>query len=149
MYPDGSRIVKVLGGPQGQTVYQTREVRDRLELLAPCLKGVPGSPEGTCTVADRALVNAAKLQVAKELSRNLDSEPWAGDFNICSPEKDIDPDRPGVQCDDDDAGRTKNDTWGIYLKGDIDLPLEMRLTSVSASIVTSPARMPSSTSWLL
>ena len=104
--------------------------RTRLEQLAPCLKGVPGSPEGTCGVADRKDVNAAKLQVAKELARDLDSEPWAGDFNMCSPDKDINPDRPGIQCDDD-TGKTKNDTWGVYLKGDIDLPWEMRLTSIS------------------
>jgi iron complex outermembrane receptor protein len=49
---------------------------------------------------------------------------------MCSPDKDINPDRPGIQCDDD-TGKTKNDTWGAYLKGDIDLPWEMRFTSVS------------------
>jgi len=138
-YPNGSRIDDVLGGKQGLSGYQTREVRDRLELLAPCLKGVPadpdvpgdpGRPQGTCGVADRADVNAAKLQVASELARELDSEPWAGDFNMCSPDQDINPDRPGIQCDDD-TGKTKNDTWGAYLKGDIDLPWEMRLTTVS------------------
>jgi outer membrane receptor protein involved in Fe transport len=129
-YPNGSRIDDVLGGKQGLSGYQTQEVRDRLLQLAPCLKGVPGRPQGTCGVADRADVNAAKLQVAKELARELDSEPWAGDFNMCSPDKDINPDRPGIQCDDD-TGKTKNDTWGAYLKGDIDLPWEMRLTSIS------------------
>jgi hypothetical protein len=135
-YPEGSRILNVLGGTQGQSGYQAREVRTRLEQLAPCLKPVPGRPQGTCDLAgpeqaaNRASANAAKLQVARELARDLDSEPWAGDFNMCSPDKDIDPNRPGVQCDDD-TGKTQNDTWGVYLKGDIDLPWEMRLTSVS------------------
>jgi outer membrane receptor protein involved in Fe transport len=132
LYPDGSRIANVLGGTQGGLAgtYQAGEVQARLEQLAPCLKGVPGSPQGTCGIEDRADVNAAKLQVAEELAQNLDSKPWEGDFNICSPDRDIDPDRPGVQCAKD-AGKTMNDTWGVFLKGDIDLPWEMRLTSTT------------------
>jgi len=131
LYPNGSRIADVLGGTQGAGGYQAPEVRARLEQLAPCLKSTPGRPLGTCGNADRADVNAAKLQVANELARDLDSEPWAGDFNMCSADKDIDPDRPGIQCDND-TGKTQNDTWGVYLKGDIDLPWEMRFTSISA-----------------
>ncbi len=125
LYPDGSRIANVLGGTQGgiSGTYQTREVQARLEQLAPCMKGVPGGPQGACGIADRADVNAAKLQVANELAQHLDSKPWEGDFNICSPDRDVNPDRPGVQCGKD-AGTTTNDTWGVYLKGDVDLPWE-------------------------
>jgi iron complex outermembrane receptor protein len=104
--------------------------------LAPCLESKPGFPDGTCNQSgdeqedNRAKLNAAKLTVAKELAQDLDSEPWEGDFNICSEDKDADPLRPGVQCDKD-AGRTKNDTWGGYLKGDIVLPWGMQLTSIT------------------
>jgi len=99
----------------------------RADDMAPCNIGIPFFPYGTCfRPENRASDNAAKIQLMNELARNLDSEPWAGDFNICSPDKDIDPNRPGIQCDDD-AGRTKNDTWGVFLKGDVDLPCEMRL----------------------
>jgi outer membrane receptor protein involved in Fe transport len=147
LYPEGSRIANVFGGPQGGVAgnYQTREVQERLKQLAPCMNGVPASngdpgspyPVGTCNTgtaeeksANRALVNAAKLQVAKELAQDLDSEPWEGDFNICSPDRDVNPGRPGVQCPKG-AGTTTNDTWGVYLKGDFDLPREMRLTSTT------------------
>jgi outer membrane receptor protein involved in Fe transport len=108
-----SKIQGLLGGVQGLkgAGYQTREVTRRLEALAPCLKGVPGKPNGTCGASDRALVNAAKTKVAAELARELDSEPWVGDF--------------------DKTGPTTNDTWGGYLKGDIALPLGMELTSVT------------------
>jgi outer membrane receptor protein involved in Fe transport len=139
LYPNGSRITNVLGGTQGISAdsYQTREVQQRLEELAPCWKGVPGSPQGTCNqtgpqqASNRAMLNAARLIVAQELAQHLDSRPWAGDFNICSPDKDVDPLTPGVQCDKD-AGKTKNDTWGGYLTGELDLPREMHLTSTTS-----------------
>jgi outer membrane receptor protein involved in Fe transport len=140
LWPNGSRIVNVLGGTQGAGLesYQTREVKARLQQLAPCLKAEPGFPVGTCNTgtaeersANRADVNAAKIQVAEELAQDLDSEPWEGDFNICSPDKDVNPDKPGVQCPKD-AGKTKNDTWGVYLTGDFDLPWDMLLTSTSS-----------------
>jgi outer membrane receptor protein involved in Fe transport len=130
-----SRIIGVLGGTQGSKSigYQTREIRARLEELAPCMEGVPGFPNGTCDrpgpqrPENRALRNAAKIQVAKELARNLDSEPRKGDFNICS---DTDRLTPGTQCQDG-AGKTTNDTWGGYLKGEIVLPLGIQLTTVT------------------
>jgi hypothetical protein len=108
-----SRIVGLLGSRQGfgGTGYQPREVAARLEALAPCLKGVPGFPNGTCGASDRALVNAAQTTVAAELAEELDSKPWEGDF--------------------DRTGPTTNDTWGGYLKGDIALPLGMQLTSIT------------------
>jgi len=137
LFPNGSRIDDVLGGTQGlgTETYQTREVRARLQQLAPCLKGIPGFPNGTCDSGPQqaenlALLNAAKLTVAKELAEDLDARPWEGDFNICSREQDANPLRPGVQCKKN-AGKTINDTWGLYLKGDIELPWELRLTSTS------------------
>ena len=89
----------------------------------------PGSPNGDCLLPDnREDNNIAKLQLADELARGLDSRPWEGDFNICS-----DTDKNllnGTQCQED-AGKTTNDTWGGYLKGEIVLPLGMQLTSVT------------------
>jgi len=142
------RVDGVLGGSQGlgNLGYQAKEVRARLLELAPCKKGAPkdlpdrfiGSPEGTCheTVEGRKTLNDAKIQLAKELARDLDSEPWAGDFNLCGTALDPDTgefrdrDPTGLRCKKD-KGRTTNDTWGVYLKGDMVLPLGMQLTSIS------------------
>ncbi len=138
LFPNGSRIVNVLGGTQGTGIetYRAPEVQTRLEQLAPCLKGVPGFPAGTCEqagpqqAANQALLNRAKFIVAKELAQELDSDPWAGDFNICDSDQDVNPLVPGVQCDKD-AGKTKNDTWGLALNGKLDLPGELQISSVS------------------
>jgi iron complex outermembrane receptor protein len=130
-----ARIAGVLGGTQGDKHigYQPREIRKRLEQLAPCLVPTPNFPDGNCDRGpDRfeklAVLNAAKIRVANELAQDLDSEPWAGDFNVCS---DVD-NNPlnGTQCQRD-AGKTLNDTWGAYLRGEIVLPSGMQLTSVS------------------
>jgi iron complex outermembrane receptor protein len=117
-----SRVQGVLGGTQVDgSGYQAPEVKQRLEALAPCLKGSPGKPFGTCLdlnpvgttrEANLALLNAAKLTVARELAEELDSQPWAGDFNRTGP--------------------TTNDVWGGYLKGDIVLPWGMQLTSITS-----------------
>ncbi len=112
--PDTSRVLGVLGGTQGRinVGYQAPEIRARLLELAPCFMGVPFFPGGTCDeVANRASGNAAKIQVANELARNLDSEPWAGDFNLTGP--------------------TTNDTYGGYLKGELALPGGMQLTTIT------------------
>ncbi len=125
-----SRIIGFLGGLQGNlnAGYQVPEVQKRLEQLAPCFKGVPGNPDGTCNRAEnRESANAAKLAVMNELARGLDSEPWAGDFNICS---DLDPVTPGIQCQDD-PGKTQLDAWGGYLKGEIVLPQGVQLNTVT------------------
>jgi len=109
-----SRIQGQLGGTQGTggQGYQTREVTRRLQKLAPCFIGVPGSPNGTCDLpANLASANAAKITVAQELAEHLDSKPWEGDF--------------------DRTGPTKLDTWGLYLNGDVSLPFGMQLTSVT------------------
>jgi len=117
-----SQVLGLLGGSQGQggSGYQAPEVRQRLETLAPCLKGTPGKPNGTCldlnpegTTREKNLksLNDAKLTVARELARDLDSKPWAGDFNRTGP--------------------TTNDVWGAYLKGDMVLPWGMQLTSIT------------------
>jgi len=115
-----SKVVGRLGGRQGATGsgYVPREIQQRLEQLAPCLKPIPGRPTGTCDLggpdqaANRALVNRAKIIVANELAQDLDTRPWQGDFNRTGP--------------------TRNDTWGAYLNGDIVLPLGMEFTSVTS-----------------
>jgi outer membrane receptor protein involved in Fe transport len=123
--PSGTRISGVLGGSQGvaDPGYVAPEILARLYELAPCARPRPGRArlfEGTCNdrrsspffvAGDRERLNAAKIQIAKELAEGLDSDPWAGDFNRTGP--------------------TTNDTWGGYLKGDIVLPWGMQLTSVT------------------
>jgi outer membrane receptor protein involved in Fe transport len=110
-------IAGSLGGTQGTTAasaYKAPEIQARLVELAPCLAGISGKPLGTCTETPEGLEaqNNAKLIVAKELAEQLDSEPWAGDFNR--------------------TGRTTNDTWGVYANGTLVLPWGgMELTSVT------------------
>jgi outer membrane receptor protein involved in Fe transport len=115
--PDGTFVDGVLGGQQVQTSpgYTPPEVKQRrAELEAAGL-----SP------------NDAKIQLAKELARDLDSKPWEGDFNVCSTNADVDDDDSnGIQCPSD-AGRTQNDTWGGYLNADIALPAGIQLKSVT------------------
>lgn len=112
-----ARILGTLGGGQGtqSTGYQAPEIRERLLELAPCLEGIPLFPDGTCdrsgNIEEFTEWNEAKITVAKELSKNLDSKPWAGDFNRTGP--------------------TTNDTWGTYLRGEVVLPLGMQLTGTS------------------
>ena len=110
-----ARVEGLLGGAQGavREGYVPPEIRKRLLELAPCNEGTPGFPGGSCLKAEnRAANNAAKTKLAKELARDLDSKPWEGDFNHTGP--------------------TKNDTYGVFLKGDIALPsLGMQLTTVT------------------
>jgi len=146
--PPSARIIGLLGGTQGEGVgYQAPEIRARLIELAPCNTPIPdadgmlpntGRPLGNCgdTPAGRAEDNAAKIKLAKELARNLDSEPWAGDFNFCGLLRDnvtgeyLDRDPSGTRCKKD-KGRTTNDTWGGYLHSTTVLPWGMQLTSIT------------------
>ncbi len=113
----------VLGGPQGRTGgdYQPREVLQRLAELAPCTAEINpvNGRRGTCrsvqpgetpadVLADRSAENRAKIQVARELARDLDDRPWEGDFNR--------------------TGKTTNTVLGGFLKGDIELPAEISMT---------------------
>ena len=112
---DGSSsVIGLFGGPQGiaSVGYRSPEITRRLEKFAPCNKGIPGVPNGTCIqLANRESDNKAKIKLAKELARELDSKPHEGDFNR--------------------TGDTTNDTWGGYLKGDIVLPLGIQLTTIT------------------
>jgi iron complex outermembrane receptor protein len=133
--PDGTLVLGLLGGSQNVLGgYQTREVRQRLLELAPCLASEPGFPNGTCNSSPEGIEaeNNAKIQVANELAQDpLDSEPWEGDFNICSENTDADGDPSnGIQCPGD-AGRTQNDAWGGFLRADVALPWGMELTSLT------------------
>jgi outer membrane receptor protein involved in Fe transport len=107
----------LLGGAQGTTAsyaYQAPEIAARMVELAPCLEGIPNSPLGTCndTPEGRVAHNDAKNTVMNELAQELDSEPWAGDFNR--------------------TGKTTNDTWGVSANGTLVLPWGgMQLTSVT------------------
>ena len=138
LYPEGSRVLGVLGAQQTGG-YWTPEVRARLAEIADCyefpddcrLRAPPGPNRAERTRQKRLQIERAKDIVANELERDLDSEPWEGDFNICSADRDADPDRPGVQCPGD-AGKTRNDTWGTYLKTDVAFPHGMQFTSVSS-----------------
>jgi len=103
-YPAGSRSQDVLGGPDALG-YQAPEVKQRLAEIVACAATPP------CPQANRALENFAKVTVANELAAQLDSEPFAGDFNR--------------------AGRTTNDTWAVSLRGEIELPRGLSLKSVS------------------
>jgi outer membrane receptor protein involved in Fe transport len=139
-----------LGGAQGNAArgYQAPEILDRLIELSPCNEGIPGRPGGDCNdePETRASDNAAKIELANELARNLDSKPLVGDFNMCGVQLEdgrpgkpgtIDPTSPfrdrnidGTRCKKD-KGKTKNDTWGAFLNGDIVLPFGMQLTTIT------------------
>ncbi len=110
----------VLGGTQGALApaalnsgYIPIEIRRRLDQLAPCLNALSGNPSACNLLAfdERIAANDARRRVARELARDLDSEPFAGDFNR--------------------TGRTTNDTWGIYLNGDFEIPGEIALATTT------------------
>ncbi len=110
----------VLGGTQGalasadlKSGYIPIEIRQRLDELAPCFNALTTTPE-RCALLNfdgRIAANDARRQVAKELARELDSDPFAGDFNR--------------------TGKTTNDTWGGYLKGEFEIPGELMLATTT------------------
>lgn len=59
----------------------------------------------------RVAENKAKIATAKALATGLDKRPWRGDY--------------------DRVGQTTNDTYGVSLKGDIVLPGDLTLTTVT------------------
>jgi outer membrane receptor protein involved in Fe transport len=108
----------VLGGTQDgtgiNTNYMPIEIRQRLFELSPCTEFTnPADPRSCIQQGDAARVqeNQAKIQLANELAAELDSEPWAGDFNFTGP--------------------TTNETYGGYLRGDIVLPSGAVLTTTT------------------
>ena len=117
-----------LGGPQGPTGgnYVPIEVLNRIARLAPCANvtfsnGVQGVNPENCNafptgpnaiadfIANRALLNDAVTQVAEELARDLDSDPFTGDFNR--------------------TGNTRNETVGGFLTIETELPNEFAFES--------------------
>lgn len=103
----------VLGGAvNGNSLgnsYSPKEIRRRLIALAPCFE------DQSCQfgpLPERVNSNRAKITLMNELAQDLDQRPWKGDF--------------------DHTGPTENDTWGMYLKGDIALPAGIQLNTVSA-----------------
>ena len=113
--PSGGLLGATQGsGSTSNTGYQAPEVRARLGALAPCLVAAGTSPDRCALqpVAVRAAANKALIQVANELADDLDSAPWTGDFNR--------------------TGKTTNDTWGTFLKSELDLPWEIKVKTTSA-----------------
>jgi iron complex outermembrane receptor protein len=104
-----------LGATQGIVPgYQTPEVRQRLTELAPCFENgfnsFPGCGGSTAN-PNFAQYDLAKRTVARELSRDLDRKPWAGDFNH--------------------TGSTTNDTYGTFAKGTFVLPADLEFTTIT------------------
>ncbi len=122
----GTRIVNALSGIQGLAGegYQPIEIKQHITQLAPCYQlgfgfnlssnPPPGGPGGCASAGDPAFpaYERAVQLVARDLARNLDDEPWKGDFNR--------------------IGRTRNDTFGASLKSQYVLPYDLELTAVSA-----------------
>jgi outer membrane receptor protein involved in Fe transport len=132
-----SRVEGLLGGFQGRSGavgYRAPEIRSRFnELAGPC--GILGNCPFQVT-------NAVNQQVARELV-DLDSKPWAGDFNMCTSKQlspgdpgynpnnpYLDRDPTGTRCKDD-RGKTTNNTYGGYIQGNIALPGGLTLTSAT------------------
>jgi outer membrane receptor protein involved in Fe transport len=120
--PDSSRINQVLGGTQGNggAGYQPREIKQALTNYAPCYQlgfgyqkqiGVGGCGSRAVTNPNFAGFDFAKRKVSRKLARDLDSEPWEGDFNHVGP--------------------TKNDTEGVSMKSEITLPYDLEIDAVS------------------
>ncbi|MFT5443374.1 MAG: outer membrane receptor protein involved in Fe transport [Myxococcota bacterium] len=98
----------VLGAPDGST-YVPREVEEARWALNPCLNNQTGEDHDDpnnigvkrCTDLNRSKFSnfVSRSVLARDLARNLDDKPLSGDYN-----------RPG---------KTKLETWGVSLKGDI------------------------------
>jgi len=113
----GTQTTGLFGGLQGRTGqdYQPRETFERLGELSPCSVEKLGNVLGTCRfqgTAARENENQAKIQVAKELARELDDEPYEGDFNR--------------------TGDTTNTVLGGFLEGQFDWTNEIDVTTVTA-----------------
>lgn len=65
-----------------------------------------------CTIPERdEAINLAKITTARNVAEELDQRPFRGDY--------------------DRVGKTTNDTYGVSLKGDMALPAELRLVTVT------------------
>lgn len=107
----GSSTRGPLGSEDG-TAYIPQEVQEARWKLNPCLDNNTGEDNGSCSVAHRRYVNFASRQVlARDIARNLDSDPFHGDFNA--------------------PGQTELETWGISIKGDIVIADSISLQTVT------------------
>jgi iron complex outermembrane receptor protein len=104
-YPDGTQIGGILGGTAGTIQnYRDRDILDmrlnvRNKLLAQGLTRA-------------ALRNARDIVVMNELARDLDSDPYAGDYNR--------------------TGKTRLDTWGGYLSGEMTIGETTNFRTITA-----------------
>jgi outer membrane receptor protein involved in Fe transport len=114
--PDGSSIEGRLGAPDAQEYrrFEVLEMTNRLQqiLLAPKLAACGpdcGDVEKQVLALDAG--RAAQTATAAQIGASLDTNPFRGDYNR--------------------IGKTINETWGTYLKGDIALPKDLMLRTVS------------------
>jgi outer membrane receptor protein involved in Fe transport len=115
--PDGTTIQGRLGsqdGNSGNSRYRRPSVVDMETRLRLIFEDAICPPESRpCEKATlRPGRTNAEFLTAEHLARNLDNDPWSGDFN-------------GV-------GKTTNDTWGANIKGEIALPKDMTFRTVTA-----------------
>jgi len=111
----GCRIERVLGGIDAGK-YQAPEIKERLLALNPCLEAAPLGTvvsTGLCPTEPELFAggNNAALRVAQSLV-DLDSNPNRGQWNRVGP--------------------TRNDVWGVSLKGDTVFGDSLRLLNVTS-----------------
>ncbi len=117
----GTRSDGLLGGGAGvsggfDSGYVPQEIRSALIARAPCF-GAGGTSAGCDSplipLQDRIDANTAKIRLARSLGRNLDRNPFSGDFNR--------------------TGKETLDKYGFYLKGKYDLDIgAMTITTTTA-----------------
>jgi outer membrane receptor protein involved in Fe transport len=115
----GSRITNLLGGTQGTFggSYQPIEVKADWTHQAPCYDFGFTFVSATSQCGTQPTsptfqqFDNAKRATARELARNLDDEPWKGDFNK--------------------TDKTVNHTWGMSVRGEYLLPFDLDLSTAS------------------
>ncbi len=118
IYPDGSTVDGILGGPQGAgaTEFVRPQVTEMIRQLTqlyriPLAANCPPAP-ANCRNRDFAAAgDAAPIAVANQIGASLDTDPYTGYYNK--------------------VGDTTNLVYGGYVNGEIALPDEMVFKTVS------------------
>lgn len=105
----GTRSDGLLGGGAGvsggfASGYVPQEIRSALIAAAPCFAALgtsAGCDSPLLPLQERIDANTAQIRLARSLARDLDRNPFSGDFNR--------------------TGKTTVDKYGFYLKGKYDL----------------------------
>jgi iron complex outermembrane receptor protein len=113
-FPDGSTQVGFLGASDRGGF--RKPAVEQMQRAAALALASPIGCEPNCTprqirIATQPFQAQANTEVAEEIADNLDIEPRKGYY--------------------DRVGPTKNDVWGVYARGDIVLPKEIELTSIT------------------